>query len=72
MADEYALVSKGKLKLKTDSETKKKKKKKHKKEKEKLERGKIIKVKVFFRITFEMKFSFSRCPGRIGVNKDNR
>lgn len=40
MADEYALVSRGKLKLKTDSEIKKKKSKKHnKKEKEKLERG---------------------------------
>lgn len=39
MADEYALVSRGKLKLKTDSEIKKKKSKKHKKEKEKIERG---------------------------------
>lgn len=50
MADEYALVSKGKLKLKTDSETKKKKKKQHKKEKEKLERGKKLKSndQIFF------------------------
>ncbi|KAG4079935.1 hypothetical protein HA402_006247 [Bradysia odoriphaga] len=40
MADEYALVSRGKLKLKTDSEIKKKKSKKHnKKEKGKIERG---------------------------------